>query len=100
MTSGNGDEPGAGPKQLQIWDTASRELTIGELSEGTTRWEVYVVVERATGDLFRGRISFRDGATRFDTVPILVEESEAAVVKRATELPRSMLLQLLTSLRD
>ena len=100
MTGGNGDENGSGPKQLQIWDTASRELTIGELPEGAAVWEVYVVVEQAAGDLYRGRISFRDGATRFETAPILVEESEAAVVKRATELPRSMLLQLLTSLRD
>ena len=100
MTAGNGDDGRSGPKQLQIWDTASRELTIGELSQGENLWEVYVVVERAAGDLYRGRISFRDGATRHDTVPILVEESEAAVVKRATELPRSMLLQLLTSLRD
>ncbi len=100
MSGDNGDDGRSGPKQLQIWDTASRELTIGELSEGKDLWEVYVVVERASGDLFRGRISFRDGAIRYDTVPILVEESEAAVVKRATELPRSMMLQLLTSLRD
>ena len=100
MTAGNGDGAHPGPKQLQIWDTASRELTIGELREGKNLWDVYVVVERARGDLYRGRISFRDGATRHDTVPILVEESETAVVKRATELPRSMLLQLLTSLRD
>ena len=100
MTGNNGDDSRSGPKQLQIWDTASRELTIGELTEGKDLWEVYVVVERAAGDLYRGRISFRDGVTRFETVPILVEESEAAVVKRATELPRSMLLQLLTSLRD
>jgi hypothetical protein len=100
VAGGNGDDGGSGPKQLQIWDTASHELTIGEISEGKDLWEVYVVVEVATGDLYRGRISFRDGATHYDTVPILVEESEAAVVKRATELPRSMLLQLLTSLRD
>ena len=100
MTAGNGDGGRSGPRQLQIWDTASRELTIGELREREKVWEVYVVVERARGDLYRGRVSFRNGATRFDTVPILVEESEAAVVKRATELPRSMLLQLLTSLRD
>lgn len=100
MTGGNGDQGGTGPKQLQIWDTATRELTIGELYEGKNAWDVYVVVERAATDLFRGRISFRDGATRFETVPILVEESESAIVKRATELPRSMLLQLLTSLRD
>jgi len=100
VTGSNGDDGRSGPNQLQMWDTASRELTIGELSQGSELWEVYVVVERAAGDLFRGRISFRDRATRYDTVPILVEESEAAVVKRATELPRSMLLQLLTSLRD
>lgn len=100
MSNGNGEDGHSGPRQLQIWDTASRELTIGELPEAQASWEVYVVVERASGDLYRGRISFRDGGDRFDTVPILVEESEAAVVKRATELPRSMLLQLLTSLRD
>jgi hypothetical protein len=100
VSDGNGDQDAHGPRQLQIWDTATRELTIGELSEGGHAWDIYVVVERAATDLFRGRISFRDGSARFDTVPILVEESESAVVKRATELPRSMLLQLLTSLRD
>ena len=100
MSDNGRDNDSSGPRQLQMWDTATHELTIGELREEGVAWEVFVVVEKTTSDLFRGRISFRDGDERYDTVSILVEESEAAVVRRATELPRSVLLQLLKALRD
>ncbi len=100
MKSQGSDQNGSGPRQLQMWESETRELTIGELRDGDITWEMMVVVERAAADLFRGRISFRDGSDRHDTAAILVEESEADVVRRATELPRSMLMQLLMAVRD
>jgi hypothetical protein len=90
----NGDPP-----QLQIWDTATREFEIGTLLDGQESWALFVVVERATADLCRGRISFRRGEERYDTSAILLEETEAELLRRAEELPASTLRQFLTALR-
>ena len=59
-----------------------------------------MVVEPVASDLVRGRLSFRRGDERYDTAPVLVEESTDRVIARAAELPKSMILQLLTSVRD
>jgi len=58
-----------------------------------------VLLEPDAGRLFRGSLSFRRGEDRFDTAPVLVEESAEAVVRRAAELPTAMLRQLLASAR-
>lgn len=94
MTGGEDDG-----SQLQIWETASRRQEMGRLEDGGTAWEVHLVVEKAARDLFRGRLAFRSGDDHLLTAPVLVEESEAAVVRRAEELPESMIRQFLTSVR-
>lgn len=86
--------------QLQIWDDEDRETAIGTLVEDDVEWELVVVLEPMDGDLFRGRLSFRNGEERYDTAPVLVEDSPDGVVRRAGELPRSMLRQFLLSTRD
>lgn len=87
------------PPQLHIWDSALRELEVGELTDGTETWSLFVITEWASADLCRGRISFRRGEERYDTSAILLEESEEELVRRATELPASTLRQLLSALR-
>ena len=107
MTVGNGASGGNGanadnggsPPQLHIFDAATREFDIGTLMSGDERWGLTVLLERTSADLFRGRISFRREEERFDTDPIVLGETEEAVVERASELPASMLRQLLNSLR-
>lgn len=94
----DGGEDASRP-QLQIWDEAERETAIGSLEDGEDRWSLLVVVEPVAGDLVRGRLSFRLGEERYDTAPVLLEETAARVVQRATELPRAMLHQLLLSAR-
>lgn len=94
--SGNGKN--GDPPQLQIWDTSMREFEIGTLHDHDDTWSLIVLAERATSDLCRGRISFRRGEERYDTDAILLEESEDALVRRATELPASTLRQLLFAL--
>ena len=96
MTADNGDQP----PQLHIFDEASREFDIGNLMAGNEVWALYVVMERTSAELFRGRISFRCEDERHDTDAIVLGESEAAVIERASELPAVMLHQLLDSLRS
>ena len=108
MTVGNGTSGGNGasaengdkPPQLHIFDAATREFDIGTLMSGEERWALHVMLERTSADLFRGRISFRRDEERFDTDPIVLGETEEAVIDRASELPASMLRQLLDSLRS
>ena len=88
-----------GESQLQIWETAARRQELGELRSGGVEWEVHLVVEKASSDLFRGRLAFRRGDDHLLTAPVLVEETEEEVVRRAQELPDSMLEQLLASVR-
>ncbi len=89
-----------GESQLQIWETAARRQELGELRSDGVAWEVHLVVEKASRDLFRGRLAFRRGDDHLLTAPVLVEETEEAVVRRAEELPDSMLEQFLVSVRD
>ena len=91
---GNEDRP-----QLQMWDEAERETAIGTLEEGDDCWQTLVLIEPVSGDLVRGRLSFRCGELRYDTAPVILEETPARVVQRATELPRAMVHQLFISAR-
>lgn len=93
--AGNGDKP----PQLHIFDAAARETDIGNLLSGNEVWALYVILERTSPELFHGRISFRCDDERYDTEAIVLGETEAAVIQRASELPASMLHQLLDSLR-
>lgn len=96
QVNGGGDEEGR--PQLGMWDDADREQAIGTLDdEGGRQWQTLVVLEQVSGDLVRGRLSFRRGEERYDTAPVILEETAARVVRRATELPKAMLLQLLLS---
>ncbi len=97
--SDDGIRKGDKPPQLHIWDAAAREFELGALVDGDETWELFVLSERTSSDLCRGRISFRRDDERYDTDAILVEESEKELLRRAGELPASMLRQLLTSLR-
>jgi len=94
-----GKDSGDGP-QLQIWDSASRRQSLGRLPLDEEEWEVQVVVETVAPDLARGRLVFERGSRRLVTAPIIVEESEAEVVRRAESMPRSMIRQLLVSILD
>jgi hypothetical protein len=85
--------------QLQMWDERERETAIGTLEQDSVRWKTLVVVEPIAGDLVRGRLSFRSGDERYDTAPVILEETAARVVQRAGELPRAMLVQLFISAR-
>ena len=101
-SNGAGGDTGGGqnrPPQLHIFDGSTREVDVGTLLSGDDRWALHVVLERTSSDLFRGRISFRRDDERYDTDPIVLGETEEAVVERAAELPASMLRQLLDSLR-
>lgn len=94
------DASGDDPPQLHIFEGTEREFDIGTLLSADEVWALYVVLERTAPDLFRGRISFRRDAERRDTDPIVLGETEEALVARAGELPASMLRQLLDSLRE
>lgn len=102
MSAGNGagNDNGGKPPQLHIFDATSREFDVGVLVSGDEQWDLLVLLERTSSDLFRGRISFRRDDERYDTDPIVLGETEEAVIERASELPASMLRQLLDSLRD
>ncbi len=89
-----------GESQLRIWESASRRQELGQVeSEGRT-WEVHLAVEKASRELFRGRLAFRRNDDHLLTAPILVEETEEEVVRRAEELSDNMLEQFLASVRD
>lgn len=94
--SGDGND---GESQLRIWESASRRQQLGELEDEESVWEVHLVVEKASRELFRGRLAFRRADDHLLTAPVLVEESEEAVVRRAEELSDSMLRQFLVSVR-
>ncbi|MGI9037230.1 MAG: hypothetical protein ACR2GQ_00070 [Gemmatimonadota bacterium] len=94
------DASGDVPSQLHIFDGAEREFDLGTLLSADEVWALYVVLERTAPDLLRGRISFRRDDERHDTDPIVLGETEEALIARAGELPASMLRQLLNSIRD
>jgi hypothetical protein len=95
----NGPDGNGAPRrsQLQMWDDETREASIGRFENSGVMWDLHVLIEPVTGDLVRGRLSFRSGEKRYDTAPLLVEETAEDVVRRAAEFPRSMLQQLLIS---
>ena len=95
----NGNDGNEGRPQLQMWDEAERETAIGTLDDGEERWRTLVIVEPVSGDLVRGKLSFRCGEQRYDTAPVILEETAARVVQRAGELPQAMLRQLFVSAR-
>lgn len=82
-----------------MWDDERRERAIGTLTDRDEEWEMVLLLEPASGDLYRGSLSFRRGEERVDTAAVLVEESVEAVLRRAAELPSAMLRQLLASAR-
>ncbi|MDH3734775.1 MAG: hypothetical protein OEU54_14705 [Gemmatimonadota bacterium] len=86
--------------QLGMWDDSDREQAIGSLEDSGKHWQTLVLLEQMSGDLVRGRLSFRHGEERYDTAPVILEETAARVVRRAIELPKAMLLQLLISARE
>jgi len=86
--------------QIQIWDDEGREAAVGLFDDGEAEWNLLVVFETVTRELVSGRLSFRNGDERYDTAPVLVEDTPAAVVRRATQLPHAMLRQLLVSARN
>lgn len=88
------NEPPEQP-QLQIWEVQARETEVGNLVNDGESWKISVTVERTGPDLCRGRLAFRLGDRRFETEPVILEETEAAVVSRAAELPPSTLRQFL-----
>lgn len=98
QVNGNGGSDEGRP-QLQMWDDEGRETAIGVMEDGTDRWQTLVIVEKVSGDLVRGRLSFRLGEDRYDTAPVILEETVARVVQRAGELPQAMLHQLFISAR-
>lgn len=97
QVNGNGDTKDR--PQLQMFDEEERETAIGTLDDGEDHWHTLVVVEPLGGDLVRGRLSFRSGQERYDTAPVILEETAARVVQRAAELPRAMVRQLFLSAR-
>lgn len=100
MSGRSRDEQPPEPPQLHIWDAGGREVQIGELEDDGGDWTLHVVLEQAAPDLYRGRLSFRRGEERVETAPVIVEDSEEAVVRRATGLPPSMVRQFFLSVRD
>lgn len=88
------------PPQLHIFDATAREFELGTLIDGDETWQLFVIAERTSSDLCRGRLSFRHEDERYETSAILVEDSEQAVLQRAGALPASMLHQLLASVRE
>jgi hypothetical protein len=95
----NGSGQEKDPPQLHIWDASAREFELGKLVDGEETWALFVVVERTSRDLCRGRISFRADDLRYDTEAILVEDSEEEVLGRAGKLPATVLRQLLDSMK-
>lgn len=98
QVNGNGDGEDGRP-QLQMWDDEGNETPIGVLEDDGERWQTLVLVEKISGDLVRGRLSFRLDDIRYDTAPVILEETAARVVQRAGELPKAMLHQLFLSAR-
>lgn len=97
---GQGPETPEEPPQLQFWDASARETAVGNLVDEGEVWQVFVAIERTGPGLCRGRLSFRQEGRRHDTGPVILEETEAAVVSRAAELPPSALKQFLDAVRE
>lgn len=93
------EERGEDDSQLQIWESAARRQELGTVEHEDESWEVHVVVEKEAPDLVRGRLAFRRGDDYLLTAPVVVEETEAEVVRRAEDLPDSMIRQFLVSVR-
>ncbi len=98
------DDEERGPEddgpQLQIWDAETRRHSLGRLVDGDEEWEVHVVAETVTNDLARGRLTFQRGRLQLVTAAVIVEETEAEVLRRAEAMPESMIRQFLVSVRD
>lgn len=97
---GDGRSAGEEGPQLQIWDSDTRRHSLGRLVVGDEEWEVYLLSETVASDLARGRIAFQRGTLRLVTAPVIVEETETEVVRRAEAMPESMIRQFLVSVRD
>ena len=93
------DSTEEGRPQLQMWDDAGQETAIGSLEDGERRWKIVVVAEPIADDLVRGWLSFRLDDEKYNTAPVIMEETAALVVERAVELPEPMLRQLFRSAR-
>ena len=66
---------------------------------GNAGWKILVIAEPVAEDLVRGWLSFRLDDEKYDTAPVIMEETVARVVERAVELPAPMLRQLFSSAR-
>lgn len=99
MTDEEGGGSGRDRPQLHMWDADDEELELGTLEAEDGDWTLYLLMERPEKDLFRGRLSFRQGEARHDTAAVLVEESEDEVLRKARDLTPKTLRQLLTSAR-
>ena len=88
-----------GRPQLRMWDEAGQETAIGSLDDGERRWQIVVVAEPVAADLVRGWLSFRFDEEKYDTAPVILEETVELVIERAVELPEPMLQQLFGSAR-
>ena len=93
------DSAEEGRPQLRMWDEAGQETAIGSLDDGARRWKILVIAEPVAEDLVRGWLSFRLDDEKYDTAPVIMEETVARVVERAVELPEPMLRQLFSSAR-
>ena len=97
----DGDERGPDEEsQLQIWDTDTQRHSLGQLMLGDEEWEVHLLCETVATDLARGRLAFQRGQRYLMTAPVIVEDTEAEVVRRAESMPESMMRQFLVSVRD
>ncbi|WP_419861164.1 hypothetical protein [Candidatus Palauibacter sp.] len=88
-----------GRPQLRMWDEAGQETAIGSLDDGERRWQIMVIAEPVADDLVRGWLSFRLDDEKYDTAPVIMEETVELVIERAVELPEPMLQQLFGSAR-
>ena len=88
-----------GRPQLRMWDEAGQETAIGSLDDGERRWQIMVLAEPVADDLARGWLSFRFDDEKYDTAPVIMEETVELVIQRAVQLPEPMLRQLFGSAR-
>lgn len=88
-----------GRPQLRMWDEAGQETAIGILDDGERRWRIVVIAEAVGDDLARGWLSFRFDEEKYDTAPVIMEETVELVIERAVEFPEPMLRQLFGSAR-
>lgn len=88
-----------GRPQLRMWDEAGQESAIGTLDDGERRWHIVVIAEPLADDLVRGWLSFRLDDEKYDTAPVIMEETAELVIRRAIELPERVLRQLFGSAR-